>query len=144
MILDSVVKVCILGSIEADEAVAPAIITAGCGGHEGTSMRPFVNWGWWAVEAAWADWAVKAAFEAVEAAEAVGAEEELAVSKTGNHVTMSGTVKSWGWSSFREDNFRIWEEFCGFSVSRDFPPADKTVRSVASELLKMKKKTKNK
>ena len=34
------------------------------------------------------------AAEAVEAAEAVGAEEELAVSKTGNHVTMSGTVKS--------------------------------------------------
>ena len=24
----------------------------------------------------------------------------LAVSKTGNQVTMSGTVKSWGWSSF--------------------------------------------
>ena len=127
------------GTIAAETRELEAIEAVINGGH-GTSMRPFVNWGWWAVEAAWADWAVKA----VEAAEAVGAEEELAVSKTGNHVTMSGTVKSWGWSSFREDNFRIWEEFCGFSVSRDFPPADKTVRSVASELLKMKNKTKNK
>ena len=94
------------------------------GSGPGTSTWPFVNW----------------VVVVVLVLVAVGAEEELAVSKTGNHVTMSGTVKSWGWSSFREDNFRIWEEFCGFSVSRDFPPADKTVRSVASELLKMKNK----
>ena len=94
------------------------------GSGPGTSTWPFVNW----------------VVVLVLVLVAVGAEEELAVSKTGNHVTMSGTVKSWGWSSFREDNFRIWEEFCSApdADSRDFP-ADKTVRSAASELLKNKK-----
>ena len=64
------------------ETAVSAEAAAGIGGP-GTSTRPFVNW------------VVVVRLEAVVLV-AVGAEEEeeLAVSKTGNHVTMSGTVKS--------------------------------------------------